>query len=264
MLASAVLTPTESKKLIAKAVVAMPEMQKAWKEGYIVIHPCSTNLFIYEELMHSRPDGAWVFGYIGPEGGARSRDAIRGYELEEKEGIPFKKQWVFYQGEPCDAGPLDAILANMKEGDVFIKGANALDAQGNVAMLTPNPAKGGTTGKVTKIAPAKGFTIIVPVGLEKMIPGNLADVFEFIGRESPEDAIGLRCGLVPGKGAVKVDERDALRILTGVEAIMGAGGGIDGAEGSVTLFFKGEEDQVKAAMELLRSVKGAALPKLNR
>ena len=29
MLASAVLTPSESKKLIAKAVVALPEMQKA-------------------------------------------------------------------------------------------------------------------------------------------------------------------------------------------------------------------------------------------
>jgi len=264
MLASAVLTPSESKKLIAKAVVALPEMQKAWKEGYIVIHPCSTNLFIYEELMQSRPEGAWVFGYISPNGGARSRDAIRGYELEEKEGIPFKKQWVFYKGKLQDTGSLDEILANMKEGDIFIKGANAIDAQGNVAMLTPNPVKGGTTGKVTKIAPIKGFTIIVPVGLEKMIPGNLTDILDFIGQEKPSDAIGLQCGLVAGKGAVKIDERDALRILAGVEARMGAGGGIDGAEGSVTLFFKGDEDQIKVAMELLRSIKGTTLPKLNR
>lgn len=261
-LASAVLKPAESKKLIAKAVCAMPEVQRALKEGYLVIHPCSTNLFLYEEIAGERPEGAWVFGYVGPEGCARSLEARRSIELE-KQGVPARKQWVFYQGRLQEAAPLDHVLAAMKEGDVFVKGANALDSEGNVAMLTPNPVKGGTTGKLCQTAPVNGFTVVIPVGLEKLIPGRLDDVFAAIGQHNPEDAMGLRCGLVRGQG-IKIDERDALWMLTGVEAVMGAGGGIDGAEGAVTLFLRGTDEQVDTAMVLLRSLKGAELPKLTR
>lgn len=260
MLASAVLTPSESKKLISKAVLSMPEVQNALKNGYLVIHPCSTAVFMYEELTGCLPEGAWVFGYVGPQGTGRSLEAIRSIALE-KQGIPARKQWIFYKGVLQEARPLAQVLEEMKEGDVFIKGANAMDPQGNVAVLTPSPKAGGTTGKIVKAARDKKFTIIIPVGVEKLIPTDLSEVISFIGQETPDYALGLPCGLMQGDG-IKVDERDALRILAGVESVVGSCGGIDGAEGAVTLFFKGDDHAVASAMELLKGIKGATLPKL--
>lgn len=260
MFASAVLTPAESKKLISKAILAMPQVQAALQNGYFVIHPCSTSVYIYRELTGSFPDGAWVFGYVGPQGADRSLEAKRSIALE-KEGIPARKQWVFYKGVLQDARPLGKVLSDMKAGDVFLKGANAMDAQGNFAVLTPSPKSGGTTGKIVKASQENEFTIIIPVGVEKIIPTSLDDVLAYVGQEVPTESIGLSCGLARGQG-IKVDERDAVRILTGIEPMVGACGGIDGAEGAVTLFLRGDDDKVAVAMNLLRSVKGSKLPEL--
>ena len=37
------LTPAESRRLIAKAVVAMPEVQKAWSDAYLLLAGGTTN-----------------------------------------------------------------------------------------------------------------------------------------------------------------------------------------------------------------------------
>lgn len=48
------LTSSESKRLLGKAVAAMPEVQQAKNNGYLVVGRGSTNAFILEELMNSR------------------------------------------------------------------------------------------------------------------------------------------------------------------------------------------------------------------
>jgi hypothetical protein len=45
------LTPSESKRLIAKAVAALPEVQEAREHGYLVIGRGSTNAYLIEELL---------------------------------------------------------------------------------------------------------------------------------------------------------------------------------------------------------------------
>ena len=42
MVAEFIFTPTESKYLIAKAVAAMPEVQKALSDGIIALHPSTS------------------------------------------------------------------------------------------------------------------------------------------------------------------------------------------------------------------------------
>jgi hypothetical protein len=42
------LTPSESKRLIGKAVAAMPEVQNAKEKGYLIIGRDSTNIYITE------------------------------------------------------------------------------------------------------------------------------------------------------------------------------------------------------------------------
>ena len=50
MKATFVLTPAEARRLIAKAVIQMPEFQKAWKNAYVLLAGGTTNAFIAQEL----------------------------------------------------------------------------------------------------------------------------------------------------------------------------------------------------------------------
>ena len=45
------LTSAESRRLIAKAVVAMPEFKKAWEDAYVLLAGGTTNAFIAQEMM---------------------------------------------------------------------------------------------------------------------------------------------------------------------------------------------------------------------
>ena len=48
------LTSAESRRLIAKAVVAMPAVKKAWSDAYLLLAGGTTNAFIAQELMNDR------------------------------------------------------------------------------------------------------------------------------------------------------------------------------------------------------------------
>ena len=55
MRAQVSLIPTESKKLIAKAVARMDEIRYALKKGIVALHPSSSTIFIVEELIGKLP-----------------------------------------------------------------------------------------------------------------------------------------------------------------------------------------------------------------
>ena len=48
--ALAALTPSESKRLIAKGVAALPEVRKALQKGTVIVARGTTNGFVVEEL----------------------------------------------------------------------------------------------------------------------------------------------------------------------------------------------------------------------
>jgi len=50
MRAQVVLRPSESKKLICKAILEMEPVQKALKQGIVVIHPSITTYFLFEHI----------------------------------------------------------------------------------------------------------------------------------------------------------------------------------------------------------------------
>lgn len=67
--AQIVLTPSESKRLIAKAVSQMGNVKNALKKGIIVICRGGTNAFVAEELTGQQIDKReFALGYIGPKG----------------------------------------------------------------------------------------------------------------------------------------------------------------------------------------------------
>jgi hypothetical protein len=258
-----VLTPTESKKLISKGVVAMASVKQALESGTVVIHPSSTTVFMLEELgITLDPAAMWICGLTVPRGLCASAEILLEVaEAKKFDPQKYSHQWIIRKGELVSKAKLGEILPELEKGDIYVKSPNALDPQGHAGILFT--AQGaGTIGKVMKAQKKQNFEIILPTGLEKLV----ATPMKTICSESPKKAMnfctGTPCGVVPISGTV-VTEISAVETLSGAQAIQIAAGGVGGAEGATIMVVKGEKEQVAKAAEYLASVKGAALPELN-
>jgi hypothetical protein len=258
-----VLTPTESKKLISKGVIAMESFKQALKSGTVVIHPSSTTVFMLEELgIALEPSAMWICGLTVPRGLCASAEILLEVaEAKKFDPQKYSHQWIIRKGKPVNKAKLGKILPELKKGDIYVKSPNALDPQGRAGILFT--AQGaGTIGKVMKAQKKQNFEIILPTGLEKLV----ATPMKTICSESPKKAMnfctGTPCGVVPIEGTI-VTEVHAVKTLSGAQAIPIAAGGVGGAEGATIMVVKGEREQVTNAAEYLASVKGAVLPKLN-
>ena len=241
------LTPSESKKLIAKAVLSLSSVQNALKTGILVVCRGTTNAYILQELKDSPVEkGKYTAGYVGPQG------------LEVNPNPP--SETIFVNGEAKEDVTLADMMKDLKHGDVIVNGANAIGPDGIPGLLIGrrNPkTTGGTLGIFQTTAMARGIDIIIPVGLEKSIPVSVLAGSKEISSDMIEWATGMPCGLIPMFGTV-ITEVEALRLLAGVEAIPIAAGGIGGAEGSIVLLLKGTESEVRKAIGLIERTKGEA------
>jgi hypothetical protein len=263
MLAQVVLTPTESKKLIAKAVTKLDVVRQAATEGMIVIHPSSSTYFIFEELTGAKPrTNYWVCGVVTSRGmcvemamtiGDRSPRAIK-YDPGELRGL-----WAIKKGKVLTESTTAELMEQMTANDVYMKGVNALDSQGNVGILV---GERGGLGIVLSAWKKKKFSLIFPVGLEKLIPIPVRQAAMEAKQIKYEYGMGLPTGLFPFPNGKTITEIDAVKILSGAIAIPVASGGLGGAEGATTLIIKGTNEQVGDAIEFIEHSKGAKLPPL--
>ncbi len=237
------LTSAESKRLIAKGIAALPEIKQALEQGIVVIGRGTTNAFVVEELTGNtlEPKCDYAAGII-----------VDG-ELAAIPAGTRLKPIVLRHGKPANISTAEA-LQEFREADVLIKGANAVDPEGNAGVLTAGP-KGGTIGEALPIILPRGSILIVPVGLEKLIPSveqaaRAAGIFRF------KYSTGLPSGLVPIPNALVVTEVQAFEILTGVKVVPIAAGGIGGSEGTVVLSLEGKKTQIEQALSLVKAIKG--------
>jgi len=142
------------------------------------------------------------------------------------------------------------VSESLREGDVILKGANALDLTRKQAAVLIGHPRGGTTITALQAAVGRRVQLILPVGLEKRVPG---DLMELAARINAPKESGFRLLPVPGEVFTEID---AIRLLTGAEAEMLAAGGVGGAEGAVWLALRGSEKQLASAEELMREVSG--------
>jgi hypothetical protein len=267
MIAQVVLTPTESKKLIAKAVAGMDVVKKAARDGMMVMHPSSSTWFIVEELTGSRPrTNVWVCGAITPKGACGDMGVHAGERSLNKITGPgdFPHSWVVRNGNASAGERLEDLLAQMGPDDVYIKGVNAVDTQGNVGVMVGNPTEGGTIGLVVNTMKKKPFHLIFPVGLEKLIPVPVEQAAREAKRIGCDYAMGAPVGLLPCTVGMSVTEPDAVKLLSGAEAIPIAAGGLGGAEGAVTMVIKGDDAEVKKAIDFVEQSKGARIPQIRQ
>jgi hypothetical protein len=242
MKAEVVLTVSESKRLIAKGVVALRFIQEKLEKGIIVLPSGSTNAYIYEELMGQEIDKrAYLSGRTFP---AKDRPH---WQVETLPDL------VLVNGQPDPSLDRFTALAQMKPGDVFIKGANALNYEAGVAGISVGNPTGGTIGGAMGPITGKKLRLLIPVGLEKEVPFDIVEASALIAAE--DEQMGAVLSLWPVFGEI-FTEIEALALLFGVDAIPTAAGGLAGAEGSVRLVLLGEKDDVRDAVAFVESIQG--------
>lgn len=224
-------TPAASKRLIAQGVAALPAVERALKEGRLIIAASSTNMLVAEELLGVKPTpGGFVTGHIRDNAFQVNRSPRRAY--------------VVVKGEVVERS-VSEVLAEFTVDDVFIKGANAIDAEGRVGILLAHD-RGGTIVEPLGVASARGCHLIIPVGLEKMVP-SVIEAARKCGQGRWKYSPGYKLGMMPVVNAEVVTEIEAARLLWGVEATMVAAGGVAGMEGSVVLALEGDEEAIDRA-----------------
>ena len=264
MRAQIVLTPAESKKLIAKAIARLEVVQYAAKNGIIALHPSSSTYFIIEEITGSKPKtNYWVCGVVTPRGMCVEMAMVLGVGLTPREESTdpgdLQGTWVIEKGQFGAEEKLFSLLYRMAPSDVYVKGVNALDPEGNVGILF---GLDGSMGYILAARKKRNFTIIYPAGLEKLIPIPVKEAAKEARLIRYDFGMGMPVGLYPCPAGTTITEVRAIEILSGASAIPIASGGLGGAEGAITLVLKGTTEEVKKALNFVEQSKGAKLPDL--
>jgi hypothetical protein len=238
------LTPSESKRLIAKGVTALPCIQNALKNHTIILAGGTTNGFLAEEILGETIEkkSTYTVGIVseGKTGVSCEEDRIPPYVITKGKARERDFHWKSY-------------LSEMEPGDVFIKGGNAVDHTGLAAVLASDNM-GGTIGAAWGPVMQRGIKLVVPIGLEKLVP-DVREAVEFMAGHPIDEAIGDKAALMPMLGATVVTEITALETLYNVKAKCIASGGVAGTEGAVVLVMDGDEKDVKRAFEEIISLK---------
>jgi len=250
--AMVILNPSESRRLLAKATVALPEVQNAWKNGMIIIARGITNAYVTEEFFKIS---------IEPKAGQTAGIICNGI-ANNHDGPPVCTWHVIHKGKPVENADSTVEIQKFGPEDVMIKGANAIDMNGDAGVWTCG-AKGGTIGMCWPIITPRGSHLIQPVGLEKLVP-SVAEAASHSGIHHFKYSMGAPGRIVPVTTGKVVTEIQAFEVLAGVKAYPIASGGVGGSEGCICLTLEGEEKKVEKAFELAKSVKGepaVTLPK---
>ena len=247
-MAQVVLTPAAGKRLIAKAMAAHPDIQSALYSGMVVIVAGTTNGYVAEEIlaMLGQSDGfnrkCFYRGIVLPPAQLMSETGRR---LDES-GFP--GDVVIVRGKWLKGKTISDVIDEMKQGDVILKGANALDVLGKRAAVLIGHPEGGTAVTALKAVIGKRVRLIIPVGLEKRIFGNLDEI---VTRMNASESSGPRILPIPGEVFTEID---AISLLSGVKCDLVASGGVGGAEGAIWLNITGDVGKVNHIISLISSI----------
>lgn len=242
------LTPSAGKRLIGKSMAAHPVVKDTLTNGTLVIIAGTTNAYVAEEVLT-------VTGEIDK---FSRKGFFRGITLPPTYSTTEQGRLTDESGFPGDVvinrGVWDKgktiydVADGLKEGDLILKGANALDVVNRQAAILIGNPQGGTISLILNAVIGRRAGLILPVGLEKRVPGSLEEIANRINAPGSK---GLRLWPVTGEVFTEID---AIKLLAGVEAELIAAGGICGAEGSIWLGLSGTPEQEEEAEKLLKEI----------
>ncbi len=242
MLAEVVLTVSQSKRLIAKGVAAHPAVQRARRQGWMVISTGTTDGYVVEEVLGKPIDRyAYVTGHVVPPG-FDSKTRLAPKNLPDV---------ILHDGQPVQGMNRFEAARQMGPGDVFIKGANALNYEKKVAGVCIGDPNGGTVGGALGPIIGRRVTLVIPVGLEKLVTHDILETARVLGQG--EEAANHVHPLFPITGEI-ITEIEAFHLFGGVQVRHVGSGGIFGAEGAVRLLLQGTAEQIEAALQLIEEL----------
>lgn len=239
------ITVPAGKRLIAKAVISLEQIQSALKNNTIVIIAGSTNGYVAEELlMHIDQIGDFskntFFRGITPGPGKKIDVANAAY---------FNTDVVVEKGKWAKEKTIFDVAEGLGKGDIIVKGANAIDSERKLAGIQVRTQNLGPSGPMMNAVIIKRSELIIPVGLEKRVFGNIAQVISKVN--DPSTTTGMN--MIAMSGTI-ITELEAIEMLTGASAELVAGGGIFGGEGGYWIAVTGTEEQLHAARDIINSV----------
>lgn len=248
MLIQITLTSPEGKRVIARGIKNLPEVQRVRKRGKILLKGGTTVSAVSEELC-GRP--MRISGMITPKGTLTSQfkheiPCPHAHILKGDQIIPLhtREEWA-------------KEVPTFTPEDLVITGANAFDSHGHAVIMAAT-YEGGTSLPFFQTLLIEGVPFLIAAGLEKLAPGNLAEVIPIAGRRRVDFSYGAAVGLVPLFGKL-FTEVEALESLAAVKAWVIGRGGIHGAEGSTTFLVEGPSKEVMKIDKWFRSVRGSGL-----
>jgi hypothetical protein len=244
------ITPAAGKRLIAKSLVALPDMIDALQNRVIVIIAGTTNGYVAEEMLKN----------IHQEQAFSRKRFFRGITLPPNYSVNkhgrlddesrFPGDVVIRKGVWDKGKTINDVVDDLGMGDIIIKGANAVDLISQQAAILIGHPKGGTILVAMQAVIGRKAELYLPVGLEKRVSGDLSSIAQKV---NGTNAHGCRYLVVGGK---IITELQAIKTLSGAEAELIAAGGVCGAEGSCWIAVSGTKEQVKKAEAVISSVSG--------
>ncbi|HNS24701.1 MAG: hypothetical protein QM405_04925 [Euryarchaeota archaeon] len=238
------ITPAAGKRLIAKALMEHPEIKKTLRSGTLAIIAGTTNGYVAEEILKS----------MGQENDFSRKRFFRGIVLPPGAPVNPDGRYADDAGFPGDVIITDGVwekgmrifdvVDSLKEGDIILKGANALNLDLKQAAIFIGHPQAGTIGAALPGVVGRRVRLILPVGLEKRVSSDLNELAVELNQPGLK---GPRLLPVPGEVFTEIE---AIKFLTGAKAKLVAAGGVAGAEGSVWLAIPNNEKIEKVLNEV--------------
>ena len=236
------LTVSESKRLIAKGIAANKDVKDRLENGIVIITLGTTNTYLAEELAGlSAPRGSFVTGRIFP---SSKEDFARGRKRQS--------EIVLMKGKPADISYADA-LARMNAKDIVFKGANMVNYAKRQAAVCVGAPDGGTVAKLRKYTDEGKGRWIVPVGLEKETTQDLFEIQKITNGDIQRGKGTVRLNVTQGNIYTEIE---AMKEFADVDVHVTAKGGVDGAEGGVSLLICGTKAEVEKAENIVKQLQG--------
>jgi hypothetical protein len=167
------ITPSAGKRLIAKALANHPTILSVLKNSTLVIVAGTTNGYIAEEILKTQKisnDFSRKHFFRGITLPPHKTVTVEGRVTDKSR---FRGDVVITKGDWQKSKTISEVVDSLKEGDVILKGANALDLEHKQAAILNGHPKSGTIGLALPAVLGRRVKLIIPVGLEKRINGDL-------------------------------------------------------------------------------------------
>jgi len=243
-----VISPAAGKRMIAKAMLLIPSIRDALANRTVVVIAGTTNGYVAEEFLKK----------MGQTDGFSRKNFFRGITLPPKnektdtgrvkDESRFIGDVVIVRGNWEKGRTIFDAADSLVQGDVILKGANAVNLTTMQAAILIGDRAAGTINPTLQCAVGRRVELFLPVGLEKRITG---DIGEIARRLNSTSAAGVR--YMPVFGNV-ITEIQAIKLICGADAELIASGGVNGAEGTYWIAVTGNEEQLNGMDELFKAV----------